>query len=181
MTGRSHYFEYIGDASAIWRGYKWFRVERYRYETNSGHPLAPSEALEFYLTDQVFCRSFYAPRVNDVPGVHGPFVADELSSLGLSAYEAISPAEFRASVERILADNFGSPEERTSSEQHRVANAKRVLDAIISPNTSAVFRLRTESIAGLKHESAFIFDYYAEFILIDPTAGELQTCVIAAD
>lgn len=181
MTDRTHYFEYIGDASAIWRGYRWFLVERYRYETNSGRPLSPSEVLEFYLADQVFCRSFYAPRVKDVPGVHGPFVADQLGALGSSTYEALSLSEFRDSVESILAENFGNPEERTGSEQHRFANAQRVLSEVTSPSNNVVFRLRTEGIATLRHESAFIFDYYAEFILVDPTVGELQTCVIAAD
>ena len=181
MTDRARFFEYIGDASALLCGYKWVLVERYHYATQSGHQLVPQEGLGFYVRDHIFYRSFYAPRVKDVPGVHGPFAADQLSSLGVSAYERLSLPEFRSLVEQTFAENFGNKEDRTNAEQRRFTNAERLLREITSSDIEAVFRLRTEDIGALKHDSAFIFDYYAEFVLIDSVAGELQTCVIAAD
>lgn len=108
-------------------------------------------------------------------------MADQLSSLGVSAYEQISVTEFRSLVKQTLAENFRNTKDRTVSENHRFTNAERLLREITSSNVDAVFRLRTEDIEALRHDSAFIFNYYAEFILSDSVVGELQTCVIAAD
>jgi hypothetical protein len=183
MNTRSRYFDYIGNSTALLRGYKWLLIERYHFETQSGSPLLPTETLEFYLNDHAFFRSFYELRVKDIPDVHGPYWAEKISSLGLAAYEPIeSIHQFVQCIESILHENFGNPADRSANERHRYDNARRTLEESVSSQDSvSIFRLRTEDMVTLEHDSAFVLDYFTEFVLINPVAGELQTCVIAAD
>ena len=174
-------FEFIGNCQALWRPYRWTHVEKYGYESPIGNPQSEDEILCRYVEDRIFHRSFYAPRLNDVRNAHGPYVADRLSALASSAYERLSVHTFRDQVDQMISENFGSVGEQTTGDRHRLANVKSVTTQISSSPGCTVYRLRTEDLTGLKHESAFIFDFFVEFILIDLTVQELQTCVIGED
>lgn len=180
MTSDSR-FVFIGDCSALWRAYRWTRVEKYAYDFPIGNPQTEDEILCRYVEDRIFHRSFYARRVADVRNCHGPYVADRLSALGSSTYERLSVQSFRDRVDQMISENFGSVGEQTAGDRHRLANVEGVTRQISSSPGCTVYRLRTEDLAELKHESAFILDFFVEFVLIDLSVQELQTCVVAED
>jgi hypothetical protein len=180
---RASVFKPIGSITSLWRerSFTWCTVDKYHYGAADREKLEPAAVVMLYMQDKVFHRSFCGPDHDRQVGVHGPFDCDSLTDFGVSAYQFLSQSDFRSYLAELLTKNFGCATQLNDLERLQLSNAQQVFDGLCTSLNSSVFMLRTDLPSMLKHESAFIFDFFVEFLLIDCVNRALQVIVIGAD